>query len=132
MLLLAFQSLHVEDIHLAIHTDGLIVPPSGLSQRSRTYLMSKETSMVNTTVKGTTSRNTAPIPHSGPILTALVLGTVFTSINLSIANVALPSVAVSLGATSSQQNWIATGFTLSLAATVLYLGAIADRYGRRA
>ena len=73
----------------------------------------------------------SPIPHSGPILTTLVLGAVITSINLSIANVALPSVAVSLEANSSQQNWIATGFTLALAANVLYLGAISDRYGRR-
>ncbi|MCJ7444461.1 MAG: MFS transporter [Methanotrichaceae archaeon] len=48
-----------------------------------------------------------------------------------MGNVALPSIAITFDTTGTQQNWITDGFTLAMAATVLYFGAIGDRYGRR-
>jgi DHA2 family multidrug resistance protein-like MFS transporter len=70
-------------------------------------------------------------PRSGRILAVLVLGAVVANINLGIANVALPSIGAGLRTTQAQLNLVALGFTLGLAASVLYLGALADRYGRK-
>ena len=69
--------------------------------------------------------------RSGLVLGALVLGAIVANINLGIANVALPSIGHSLGATQDQLSQIADAFALGLAATVLYLGAVGDRYGRK-
>ena len=70
-------------------------------------------------------------PRSGLVLLALILGAIVSNINLSIANVALPSIGTDLHATQDQLTQIGDGFALGLAATVLYLGAIGDRYGRK-
>ena len=70
-------------------------------------------------------------PRAALVLTALVLGAIVSNINLGIANVALPSIGADLGATQSQLSQIGDGFALGLAATVLYLGALGDRYGRK-
>lgn len=69
--------------------------------------------------------------HSALILTVLLVAAGVANINMSIANVALPEIALALDATQSEQNLIADAFTMALAATVLYLGAIGDRYGRK-
>jgi EmrB/QacA subfamily drug resistance transporter len=73
--------------------------------------------------------------HSPPkatlVLIALVTGAIVANINLGIANVALPVIGRDLGASQSQLTAIANGFALGLAASVLYLGAIGDRYGRK-
>ena len=51
--------------------------------------------------------------------------------NLTVANVALPAIGTALDATQTQITLIAVGCTLGLAMSVLYLGAIGDRYGRK-
>lgn len=68
---------------------------------------------------------------SGRILTALILGAGVANMNLAVANVGLPQIGEDLGATQTGLNLVAMGFSLGLAATVLYLGAIGDRYGRK-
>jgi MFS transporter, DHA2 family, multidrug resistance protein len=70
-------------------------------------------------------------PRAGAILTVLILGAVVANINLAIANVALPSIGVALDTSQAELNLVAVGFTLGLASSVLYLGALADRYGRK-
>ena len=70
-------------------------------------------------------------PRAGAILTVLILGAVVANINLAIANVALPSIGAALDTSQAELNLVAVGFTLGLAASVLYLGALADRYGRK-
>lgn len=75
---------------------------------------------------------TVPSPtHGGLTLASLILGATVANLNLAVANVALPSIGRELGTSQSTLNLIAVGFTLGLAASVLYLGALADRYGRR-
>ena len=71
------------------------------------------------------------LPRSGLILATLILGAAVANLNLAVANVALPTIGRDLGASQSDLNLVAVGFTLGLAASVLYLGALADRYGRR-
>jgi EmrB/QacA subfamily drug resistance transporter len=77
----------------------------------------------------------AAAPESPPrgvvILATLILGAAVANMNLAVANVALPSIGRALEASQVSLNLVAVGFTLGLAASVLYLGALADRYGRR-
>lgn len=65
------------------------------------------------------------------VLTALILGAGVANMNLAIANVGLPDIGRDLGASQAGLNIVAVGFSLGLAATVLYLGALGDRYGRK-
>jgi MFS transporter, DHA2 family, multidrug resistance protein len=70
-------------------------------------------------------------PRSAFVLLALITGAIVSNINLSIANVALPTIGADLGATQDQLTSIANAFALGLASSVLYLGSIGDRYGRK-
>ncbi len=70
-------------------------------------------------------------PKAGIILATLILGATVANINLAIANVALPSIGRELGASQTQLTMVASTFTMTLAASVLYLGAVGDRYGRK-
>ncbi len=73
---------------------------------------------------------TAP-KRAGITLTALVLGALVSNINLAIANIALPDIGRAFDASQTSLNLVAIGCTLGLAMSVLYLGAIGDRYGRK-
>lgn len=75
------------------------------------------------------ARAEAP-PRGGLILAALITSAVVANMNLAVANVTLPTIGRDLEASQTALNLVAVGFTLGLAASVLYLGAIADRYGR--
>ena len=75
--------------------------------------------------------STAFPPRAGLVLTALILGAIVANLNLSVANVALPDIGKAFGAGQTQINLVAIGCTLGLAMSVLYLGAIGDRYGRK-
>jgi MFS transporter, DHA2 family, multidrug resistance protein len=59
-------------------------------------------------------------------LTMLVIG-----LDSTVLNVAVPTLAEDLGATTSQLQWISTSYTLVLAAALLPAGALGDRCGRR-
>jgi Major Facilitator Superfamily len=52
-------------------------------------------------------------------------------LNLSVANLALPSIGKALGSGQATLDLIAVGYSLGLAASVLYLGALGDRYRRK-
>jgi EmrB/QacA subfamily drug resistance transporter len=65
------------------------------------------------------------------VLTALILGALVCNINLAAANVALPDIGDAFGASQTALNLVAVGCGLGLAMSVLYLGALADRYGRK-
>ena len=71
-------------------------------------------------------------PSRAPlVLIALILVAAVANLNLSVANVALPSIAVAFDSSQTTLNLIAVGYSLGLAASVLWLGAIGDRYGRK-
>ncbi|MDP2013345.1 MAG: MFS transporter, partial [Actinomycetota bacterium] len=70
-------------------------------------------------------------PRGTFILLALVTGAIVANINLAVANVALPTIGAALDASQDQLDAIAVAFALGLASTVLYLGAIGDRNGRK-
>jgi DHA2 family multidrug resistance protein-like MFS transporter len=68
---------------------------------------------------------------SGWVLFALILVAGVANLNLAVANVALPDIGKAFDASQTQLNLVAVGFSLGLAASVLYLGAVGDRYGRK-
>jgi len=75
---------------------------------------------------------TANGPHRAPlVLVALILAAAVANLNLAVANVALPTIGKDFNASQTQLNLIAVGYSLGLAASVLYLGAVGDRYGRK-
>src|SRR5512133_207613 len=69
--------------------------------------------------------------RAGLVLTALILVAGVANLNLSVANVALPDIGKHFDSSQTTLDLIAVGYSLGLAATVLYLGALGDRYGRK-
>lgn len=74
--------------------------------------------------------NGAP-PRAGLVLTALVLTAMVCNLNISAANVALPSIGRAFDASQIVLNLVGVGSGLGLSMSVLYFGAISDRYGRK-
>jgi MFS family permease len=69
--------------------------------------------------------------RGGVVLLALILVAAVANLNLAVANVALPSIGAAFDASQTSLNLIAVGYSLGLAASVLYFGALGDRYGRK-
>lgn len=69
--------------------------------------------------------------RAGLVLVALILAAAVANLNLAVANVALPSIGTAFDSSQTSLNLIAVGYSLGLAASVLYLGAVGDRYGRK-
>jgi MFS family permease len=69
--------------------------------------------------------------RSALVLTALILVAAVANLNLAVANVALPDIGKAFNSSQTMLDLIAVGYSLGLAASVLYLGALGDRYGRR-
>ena len=65
------------------------------------------------------------------MLISLIAVAAVANLNLSVANVALPSIGKAFDSSQTTLNLIAVGYSLGLAASVLYLGALGDRYGRK-
>jgi DHA2 family multidrug resistance protein-like MFS transporter len=65
------------------------------------------------------------------VLAALILVAGVANLNLSVANVALPDIGKHFDSSQTMLDLIAVGYSLGLAASVLYLGAVGDRYGRK-
>ncbi len=65
------------------------------------------------------------------VLTALILVAAVANLNLAVANVALPEIGKAFDASQTALDLVAVGYSLGLASSVLYLGALGDRYGRK-
>jgi EmrB/QacA subfamily drug resistance transporter len=69
--------------------------------------------------------------RAGLVLATLILVAGVANLNLAVANVALPDIGQAFSAGQTTVDLIAVGYSLGLAASVLYLGAVGDRYGRK-
>ena len=65
------------------------------------------------------------------VLAAMCIALVAVVASVSGLNVAQQALATDLGATQSQLLWIINGYTLVLAALLMPVGAIGDRWGRK-
>jgi EmrB/QacA subfamily drug resistance transporter len=64
-------------------------------------------------------------------LTAVSVATFMLLLDITVVNVALPSIRKDLGASFSDLQWVVDAYALTLAALVLSAGSLADRVGRR-
>ena len=69
--------------------------------------------------------------RAGLVLGALIAVAAVANLGLAVANVALPSIGKQFDASQTALNLVAVGYSLGLAASVLYFGAVGDRYGRK-
>jgi EmrB/QacA subfamily drug resistance transporter len=76
------------------------------------------------------SQGDAP-QRAGLVLGSLIAVAAVANLGLAVANVALPSIGQHFDASQTALNLVAVGYSLGLAASVLYFGAVGDRYGRK-
>ncbi|MGH7786322.1 MAG: MFS transporter, partial [Candidatus Binatia bacterium] len=70
--------------------------------------------------------------HAKPwVLLVSILGSGLAFTQATIINVALPAIQMQLHASIAEMQWIASAYTLFIAALILLGGALGDRYGRR-
>ena len=69
--------------------------------------------------------------HRWWTLSAVCLGTFMLLLDITIVNVALPDIQKELGSSFSDLQWVVDAYALTLAATLLTSGSLADLFGRR-
>jgi EmrB/QacA subfamily drug resistance transporter len=84
----------------------------------------------------TASHATSPVPSTldrgkWTALPVLLAGAFIVVLDFFIVNVALPSIAVGLGAGESSLEWVVAGYGLAFAAFLVTSGRLGDRFGRR-
>ena len=65
------------------------------------------------------------------VFTAVALGTFMATLDSSIVNVALPTLARTFGASVTQIEWVALAYVLTITAFLLPFGRLGDALGRR-
>ena len=65
------------------------------------------------------------------ILLSLLLAAFVINLDTTIVNVALPTLAGELHASTAQLQWVVDAFNLLFAASVLVFGSLSDRFGRK-
>ncbi|PWN02672.1 MFS transporter [Nocardioides silvaticus] len=65
------------------------------------------------------------------ILVAVYVAALAINLDITIVNVALPSIATELDAGTRGLQWVVDGYNLAFTALVLAAGSLSDRYGRR-
>jgi EmrB/QacA subfamily drug resistance transporter len=76
----------------------------------------------------------ADVTHSARrwwALVAIAASVLVVGLDLTVLNLALPTMAISLHANTSDLQWIVDSYSLVLAALILPAGLLGDRYGRK-
>ena len=76
------------------------------------------------------AQSTSP-ERAGWVLASLILVAAVANLNLSVANVALPDIGKQFKSSQTTIDLVAVAYSLGLAASVLWFGALGDRYGRK-
>lgn len=63
--------------------------------------------------------------------TVMIVGALMDMIDVTIVNVTLPTIRRSLAASSTQLEWVVSGYMLAFAATLIVAGSMGDRFGRK-
>ena len=85
----------------------------------------------NATAGKPESAQEAATRQAGLVLATLIIVAAVANLPLAMANVALPSIGAYFDASPTQLNLVAVAYSLGLACSVLWLGALGDRYGRK-
>ena len=79
--------------------------------------------------------HTGPVPRSAAHLRLTLLAACFAQgmilLDVTIVNVALPSIQQELHISAGNLEWVISAYSLALAALIPIGGAIGDRYGRK-
>jgi DHA2 family multidrug resistance protein-like MFS transporter len=86
---------------------------------------------MDATAPGTAPASSSSPPQAKLVLTALIAVAAVANLNLAVANVALPDIGKAFDASQTGLDLVAVGYSLGLAASVLYLGALGDTHGRK-
>ncbi|WP_295853554.1 MFS transporter, partial [uncultured Microbacterium sp.] len=73
----------------------------------------------------------APDPRRWRALSVMLMGQFAALLDVSVTNVALPSIGRSTGAGASELQWIVTGYVLAFALVPVIGGRLGDQRGRR-
>ena len=89
-----------------------------------------------TTADSTQNPASEPEPSTVPgragwVLASLIAVATVANLGLAVANVALPDIGQHFDASQTDLNLVAIAYSLGLACSVLYFGAVGDRYGRK-
>ena len=76
-------------------------------------------------------KDAQPYPGRWWALAAICVPLIVVSIDGTILNVALPTIARDLRATSSQLVWINSAYIIIFGSTILLAGSLGDKYGRK-
>jgi EmrB/QacA subfamily drug resistance transporter len=61
----------------------------------------------------------------------MITGALMDMIDVTIVNVALPTIRRNLGASATQLEWVVSGYMLAFAAALIVAGSMGDRFGRK-
>jgi EmrB/QacA subfamily drug resistance transporter len=87
--------------------------------------------MTSTASASASASSSSSPQRAGLVLAALISVAAVANLNLAVANVALPDIGKAFDASQTGLDLIAVGYSLGLAASVLYLGALGDAHGRK-
>src|SRR3954466_15426284 len=77
------------------------------------------------------SAPTIVVKHKGLLTVAIMLGTIMQVLDTTIANVALPHMAASLGAAQNEITWVLTSYIVAAAIATPLTGWMSDRIGQK-
>jgi EmrB/QacA subfamily drug resistance transporter len=70
-------------------------------------------------------------PRRWPAAAVLMAGALMDLIDVTIVNVALPTIRRDLQASATQLEWVVSGYLLAFAASLIIAGSMGDRFGRK-
>src|SRR5262245_36882936 len=104
----------------------------GLSSRAEGTPMTSTTTTTPSAAPAVPAAEEGHAPErQGLVLASLIIVAAVANLNLSVANVALPDIGKAFDASQTALDLVAVGYSLGLAASVLWLGALGDRFGRK-
>lgn len=75
--------------------------------------------------------NAAPLPHNRLLLATLASAILLASLGISIATVALPTLARAFGAGVAQVQWVMLAYLLAVTLAIVFAGRMGDLHGHR-
>ncbi len=72
-----------------------------------------------------------PVAHRGFVTVSVMLSTIMQALDTTIANVALPHMQGTMGATYEQISWVLTSYIVAAAICMPLTGFLAARFGRK-
>ena len=94
-------------------------------------MASKKSDIDPTPARAPDSEPSTMPERAGWVLASLIAVATVANLGLAVANVALPDIGDHFDASQTDLNLVAIAYSLGLACSVLYFGALGDRYGRK-